>query len=145
MLTTLSLVLPVLIPSWRFFKTVEPSPRVQWALIPDDAKAPLIWSNFQPPPQTMPPLQMVRRLFWNPDRNDALFVISCAERIQQQPTPHSIAEIRTRIQRDIKHLDIQPDKAHLKFRLVFVHRDQSGRVEKVVFTSDPFPAAADRS
>lgn len=144
MLKTLSLILPVIVPSWRFFKTIEPSPRVQWTLISAGDTAPAVWREFQPRPATVAPFRMVLRLFWNPDRNDELFVVSCAERIQQQPTDHSIAEIRRRIQHNIQTMRIDAADSHFQFRLVFVHREQTSLVQEVVFLSETFPATAAR-
>lgn len=142
MLKTLSLILPVLIPSWRFFKTIEPSPRVQWALSSDSDTPPNAWQDFRPRPLTVTWLQMIARLFWNADRNEELFVISCAERIQQQPDAQSIHEIRRRIQFDIEQMRIDATGQLLQFRLVFVHREQAELVQEVVFLSDPGPAMA---
>ena len=86
---TLSFVLPVLMPSWRFFKTIEPSPRVEFAIIGEDGKIEG-WCDAFPRPATLSPCQITRRLFWNPAWNDALFMVSCAERIAEQPTYYSI-------------------------------------------------------
>jgi hypothetical protein len=139
MVNTLSLVLPVLIPSWRFFKAIDPSPRVQWALICDREGAPITWHEFRPRPLTVTPLQMVFRLFWNPDWNDALFVVSCAERIKQQPNVHSINEIMRRIQLDIGKSGTDTTDRLLQFRLIFVHREETALVEDVVFLSQAVP------
>ena len=140
MVSILSLILPVLIPSWRFFKTIEPSPRVQWALVSGLDDALVDWHDFRPPPATVSPGQMVVRLFWNPTRNEDLFVISCAERIQQKPTAHSIDEIRRRIQDDVAQSGIDTMGQLLQFRLLFVHRASEGMVQEVVFLSDACPA-----
>jgi hypothetical protein len=137
---TLSFALPVLFPSWQFFKTIEPSPRVQWALLSDSKAAVIEWREFRPHPLTISPIQMVFRLFWNPDWNDALFVVSCAERIQQSPDPHSINEIRRRILSDLQKLPIDTMGQLLQFRLVFVHRGETGLVREVVFLSNTYPA-----
>lgn len=142
MLHTLSLVLPVLLPSWRFFQSVEPSPRVQWALL--DGGTPLDWQAFRPRPAALSPLQMLCRLFWNPHGNEALFVVSCAERIAQDPTPHSIAEIASRIQDDIAAMPLRPDR-RMQFRLVFVTRDADGWSEEIVYLSPPLPARRPRN
>lgn len=142
---TLSFALPVMFPSWQFFKTVEPSPRVQWALLSDSEGAVPEWNEFRPHPLTVTPFQMVLRLFWNPYRNDTLFVVSCAERIQQFPDPHSINEIRRRILADLQKLPFDtPDKL-LQFRLVFVHRGEAGLEHEVVFISDIAPATVPTS
>lgn len=139
---TIFLILPVLVPSWRFFKTIEPSPRVQWALLPVGSAAgvggAIDWREFRARPEIVSPLQMARRLFWNPAWNETLFLVSCAERIQGQPTQHSITEIQQRILRDIMRRPIDVADKMLQFRLVFVHRDDVGISNEVVFVSDTF-------
>lgn len=142
MLKTLSLILPVLVPSWRFFQTIEPSPRVQWAVLSAPDAAPDDWQEFRPQPATVSLFQMLLRLVWNPARNEDLFVISCAERIKDHPTAHSIKEIRHRIQDDLERTRGDTTAQMLQFRLVFVRRDQTRLVEDVVFVSDPFPNRA---
>lgn len=133
MWNALSLALPVLIPSWRFFKTIEPSPRVQWATLAHHKDTANDWQDFRPKPQHMRATEMLRRLFWNPDRNEALFVVSLAERIAQDASAHSIQEIERRIRQDIPKGTGQ----FLQFRLVFVHRDEDRLVQDVLFTSVP--------
>ncbi|MGC1503701.1 MAG: hypothetical protein WA782_06120 [Sulfitobacter sp.] len=139
MFKTVSLILPVLIPSWRFFKSVEPSPRVQWALLEAGSTGEPAWQDFQPRPTVVPVSQMIRRLFWNPAWNDALFVVSCAERIALEPTDHSISEIQRRILRDIRRINPNAQDALVQFRLVFVHENAAGMVRDEVFRSDPIP------
>ena len=73
----LLLLLPALIPSWRFFKTVEPSPRVQWTLVQDGERK---WQEFNPRPEVVSFGRMLRRMVWNPRWNEALFLVSLAER-----------------------------------------------------------------
>lgn len=142
MLNTLAMILPVLIPSWRFFKTIEPSPRVQWALLSEGGGGPADWQELHPPPATVTALQMLARLFWNADRNEQLFVISCAERIQQQPTAHSIDEIGRRVRQKMTHMGLDRTDQYWQFRLVFVHREQARLVKKVVFLSEARPIVA---
>lgn len=140
MLQTVLLILPVLIPSWRFFKTIEPSPRVQWALLPNHKAAEGDWQEFRPKPATLTGFQMLCRLFWNPACNDNLFVVSCAERIAENPTAHSIDEIKRRVLNDVEQMKIDTTGMRLRFRLVFVSRDQAGLSQEVVFVSDLFSA-----
>jgi hypothetical protein len=140
MLKTLSLILPVLIPSWRFFKAIEPSPRVQWTLLADSGDLADDWQEFKPRPMVVTPFQMLCRLFWNPAWNDALFVVSCAERIALNPTPHSVTEIRRRILSDIEQLPIDSTDKLMQFRLVFVQRDETGLSQDIVFLSELVPA-----
>ncbi len=134
MLRLLNLLLPALIPSWRFFKAVEASPRVQWTL--DPAGASENWQEFRPRPQHLPILQMVLRLFWNPVWNESLFLVTCAERIEQEPSAHSVREIRHRIWADQnRSVDGTSAPDALRFRLVFVQREGSELVEQVVYQS----------
>lgn len=135
---TIFLILPVLVPSWRFFKAIEPSPRVQWALIPACGNAALEWHEFRPRPETLSPRQMLLRLFWNPAWNESLFLVSCAERIQECPTDHSINEIRQRILDDIVMKAIEVTGRKLKFRLIFVHREGTRICKETVFLSETF-------
>jgi hypothetical protein len=95
MLKTISLILPVLIPSWRFFKAVEPSPRVQWAA---DGGA---WHDYRPRPERIALARIVRRLVWNPDWNEALYMVSLAERLTLAPDDQTLTEIWIRLGRDI--------------------------------------------
>ena len=132
----ITLILPVLVPSWRFFKTIEPSPRVQWAFV-HDSDDPVDWREFRPRPAHISPGQMLRRLFWNPIWNETLFLVSCAERIQQNPTPHSINEIWHRILPEIARMPIGSAGKLVQFRLIFVHRDGLNLSEEIVFLSKP--------
>jgi len=135
---TLSLILPVLLPSWRFFKSIEPSPRVQWAIFSHDAAKPKIWRDLYPRPLTLSPIQILARLFWNPSWNETLFVVSCAERIQEDPTPHSVTEIRQRVLTAIPPIFITDIGQMAQFRLVFTTRVDTKLQEDIVFTSDVF-------
>lgn len=83
---------------------------------------------------------MLCRLVWNPLWNEALFLVSCAERIAENPTEHSITEIRRRISRDISDVRPATPGTFMQFRLVFVHRGAAGLTEEVVFLSERFPA-----
>ena len=49
MLHGLKLLLPALIPSWRFFDTIAPSPRIEYALL-HDPHAAAAWREFRPRP-----------------------------------------------------------------------------------------------
>ncbi|WP_298256962.1 hypothetical protein [uncultured Litoreibacter sp.] len=135
----MSLIFPVLLPSWRFFQTVEASPRVQWAWVEPSGGSSQAWSDFRPVPQKIDPWRMLVSLFWNPMRNESLFVMSCAERIALHPTPHSIAQIRHRVRADVKQLTAPRIKTNVQFRVVFVQGEGAGQSQETVFTSDPFP------
>lgn len=94
------LLLPALIPSWNFFDVIGPSPRVEYARLasPDSDGT---WIEFRPRPDHLPVTDMIRRLAWNARWNEALFVMSCAERLLDAPTRHSEDEIYRRIAADL--------------------------------------------
>lgn len=112
MIALLRLLLPALVPSWRFFKSVQPSPRVYWQYEGDTD-----WQEFRPRPAHISPLTMARRLVWNPRWNEALYAVSLAERLTVDPTPHAENEM-------FRLIMAQADRAGaLRFRLIFVTRD----------------------
>lgn len=119
MLASIRLLLPAVVPSWRFFETVQPSPRVEWR-VEEGA-----WQAFRPRPAHLPVWRMVVRLVWNPDWNEALYAVSLAERLVAEPTAHAEAEMFRLISGQVS--------GRVTFRLVFVTRE--GR--EVLFQSAP--------
>ena len=113
------LLLPALIPSWRFFKTVEPSPRVQWTFVRDGQRT---WKEYYPRPQSISFGRMLRRLIWNPAWNDALYLTSLAERQTIEPSSHSYSEIDGRVRRRLHECGVASGTTY-QFRILFVHRD----------------------
>jgi hypothetical protein len=133
MLKPLRLLLPALIPSWNFFDVIAPSPRVEYALTSAKDDAPDDWREFRPRPERVSPAAMLGRLVWNPRWNQTLFVVSCAERLVENPTDHSQDEIFRRIA-----VDLPSDAAPwLSFRLVFVSRAGEAIEREVLFQSAP--------
>lgn len=140
MLSLINLLLPALMPSWRFFKAVDPSPRVEWALLADAHSTASDWQEFRPRPQHLSLLQMARRMLWNPRRNEALFLVSCAERLTLAPSEHSRQEILHRIEAALPSPAAGEQKRYLQFRLVFIDREEDGSLVKAVtYQSDPHP------
>ena len=125
MLAGLQLLLPALTPSWRFFDSVGPSPRIEYALR-DEADN---WREFRPRPPALSLRERLKRLFWNPHGNESLFLTSCAERLLENPTEHSRREIATRIAAELA----QSPHDDPQFRIVLVARE--GR--EVVYPSRP--------
>lgn len=87
------LVLPTIFPSWRFFKEVEASPRLQVRV----GAGP--WMPAVPRLARLGFWRALGRLFWNRDWNEYLFLVSCAERLIVEPTQHSVDEILVRLTR----------------------------------------------
>ncbi|MQQ08989.1 hypothetical protein GFB49_11035 [Epibacterium sp. SM1979] len=132
MLRVISLLLPALIPSWRFFKSVAPSPRVEYRVI-GGAHA-QDWQEDRPRPATISVATLVRRMVWNPAWNEQLFLVSCAERMIEEPSPHSLNEILIRVARLL-----EAQEGLLQIRLVFIAREGEALVKTVEYESDPVP------
>lgn len=134
MLHVLRLLVPALIPSWRFFKSVEPSPRVQFTWLMDRLQPPTDWTPFTPRFETLRPRRAARQLFWNPHWNEGLYLVTLAERLMVAPTPHSITEInRILLARHRPKIAAR----YVQFRLVFIRREGMQILEEVTYLSDP--------
>ena len=121
MLRFVLLVLPVLVPSWRFFQTVEASPRLEW----QDRSGE--WREFRPRPARAGLRQMLGRLFWNPVWNEGLYLVSLMERLEDAPTAHSQAGIERLLRQGLA------PEAPAAFRVVFVMREGGGMVRHVAY------------
>lgn len=88
MLKTLGLLLPVLFPSWRFFKEVAGRVRLD-ARVGDTE-----WQEVCARPPRLTPRDMVVRLFWNPTWNAQLYAWSCAERLSEEDSPELANTLR---------------------------------------------------
>ena len=132
------LILPILFPSWRFFKSIDASPRIQWAgYNPTQADHPE-WAELSPRPQSRSLWEIVRSLVFNPERNEALYLVSCAERIADSPTSHFVAQIEERVRCYVSGRSGDLCVAQARFRLVFIEIRDERYFEEIVFTSDPF-------
>ena len=132
------LLLPALIPSWKFFKAIEPSPRVEWRLLSEQQEPVTDWREFRPRSRKLLAMEILFRLFWNPRWNENLYSVSLAERLTLNPTAHSREELFGLVYRDF--LTAEPDDAMgycLQFRLVFVRRDGSEMQREITYQSDP--------
>ncbi|MGE0591673.1 MAG: hypothetical protein AB7G23_00935 [Vicinamibacterales bacterium] len=132
----LQLLLPALIPSWRFFDRIGPAPRVEHVLLgasggrqttgPEpgtDTSGPR-WREVHPRPATVSPLAMLRRLFWNPRRNEALYLVSCAEALLEDPSPARAAHLWEQVAGIVRaeHRATGPD-TRLQIRVIVTGRE----------------------
>ncbi|MEO9819194.1 MAG: hypothetical protein ABJQ34_14880 [Paracoccaceae bacterium] len=131
---TIELLLPALIPSWRFFKSVEASPRIEYRILQDSSHTE--WKTSFERPVSLKAWQFALRLLWNSDWNDHLFMVSCAERLTEHPTQHSIDELNTRISRRIDGANLS---GSLQFRLLFLSRYEHRLVKEIEYESQPVP------
>ena len=140
MVHLLSLLLPALLPSWAFFKTVEASPRVEWRLCADRQAPEGPWHPFRPRPAELSPWLLLARLFWNPRWNEDLYLVSLSERLMVNPSQHSLDEIR-RVLHEELHRNPPTSAAgpYVQFRLAFVSRSGGKITQDVCFTDTPMP------
>lgn len=139
-LAGLRLLLPAVVPSWRFFDAVTASPRIDYVVLSSADAAPQGWQEFRPRVSRLSLATMLRRLVWNPAWNENLYLVSLAERLVAPPTPataaHSERELLRRVARDLH--DRQGQLGWLRLRLRFVYRtvDSDEIASEVVYLSD---------
>lgn len=139
-------LLPALLPSWRFFDDIGPSPRLEVALLRYAADTPQQWLPFAPVAPRVGIGAMVRRLCWNPQRNEALFLLSCCERVLQHGSPVAQQQIATRIGHALASVDralpcSTPPRCFV-FRICLVTREGDGLCSHQAFVSAPQPLPA---
>lgn len=88
-----ALILPALIPSWRFFDRIGPAPTARYAA-QNTAGTPLLWQPLAPRRASRGPLALIASLLHNPARNEALYIQSLAERLITEDRPHAAGELR---------------------------------------------------
>lgn len=140
MLRLLSLFLPTVIPSWRFFKTVAPSPRIEYRLLKAGIAAD--WQEDRPRPAHLGLWRILGRMLWNPNWNEQLYLVSCSERLIEAPSQHSIDEINLRVAQGLSGAARAGGGQELQFRLVFLSREGDRIVKLVEYESAPVSLAA---
>jgi hypothetical protein len=133
---TLKLHLPALVPSWRFFDVIAPSPRIEYACLENERDAPGAWHEFNPRPARLSFGAMLARLFWNPRWNESLFLATCAERLLESPSDFRRDEILRRIARALER-DRADARPFLQFRLVLLSRDGAHIQRQIAYVSPP--------
>lgn len=128
----LRLLLPALIPSWRFFDRVGPSPRVEYALHADTDEAPLRWQEVIPLPLHLSFLEMLWRLVWNPVGNERLYLVSCAERLLEDGSEARASQLVSRVARVLGR---SAESDGLRVRVVLVTGAPGESGCEVVFVS----------
>ena len=127
---TIDLLLPALFPSWRFFQQVGPSPRVEFRVLLDGQKTD--WAESHPISDHVGLSQMLRGMFWNPERNTQLYMVALAERLVSGLVDHSKAELNRLIAERLGAREGQ-----LQFRLIFMTSGEAGITGTVVYESAP--------
>lgn len=141
-LAGLRLLLPAIMPSWRFFDAVSASPRLDYALL----TAPDAWREFRPRPAMLGVATMLRRLLWNAPWNESLFLVSLAERLMStsataETAAHSQRELLMRVARHLDRHGLCGREDQLQIRLRFVRRVGEEVESEIVYLSSPWPIA----
>ncbi|MFC7291711.1 hypothetical protein [Hirschia litorea] len=136
MIQVFKLLLPALIPSWRFFDVIAPSPRIEfWAY--DNAQHIEKWEEFRPKQKSISFLNTFLNMFWNPVRNEDLFLVTCAERLMEMPTTHSENVIFECIENEIVRVDSRLNlPKFLQFRLMVISREADVIERRVAYVSE---------
>lgn len=138
MLQSFKLLLPALIPSWRFFDVIAPSPRIEFALLKTAQDTPQHWQEFRPRAERLSILTMLKCMIFNPQWNETLFLVSCAERLMQSGEGHSKQEILKRIKADLRRSSVDSSTTpYFQFRLIFLSRQGAQMRKHVTFISLP--------
>lgn len=151
-LPMLRALLPVLVPSWRFFDRIGASPRIEIALLSAVAAEPEDWLEFRSRPHHLSLIRILRSLWWNPEQNEALYLLSCCEKLIEQQSALAEREIERRIAaalgkipRNIAGPNVEPEYPFFMFRLIVIERVGTELSRSEVFRSTATRIAAQPS
>ncbi len=144
MLKTLKLLLPILLPSWQFFKEIAPSPRIEFRLLntPDDNVS---WQEFRPRPQKISLLSNILRFFYNAEWNETMYMVNCAESLVIEPSEHADSEIKNRIKKYLAISGFSLDSKFLEFRVIFINRKDYELETHILYESSLEELAGDKT
>jgi len=138
-LRSLTLLLPALAPSWRFFPVVASSPRIEFRALQATGPEEAEWREFRPAPGKVSVGAMLQRMFWNPGRNETLFLLTYAERLLSGEIEFPRREIANRIARRMPTPPAGRERApFLQFRLILVGGHGSDFRRDVAYVSPVF-------
>lgn len=135
----LKLLLPVLFPSWRFFSSIGPSPRVEYTSLKNENDEPENWQEFRPKPQVISFAKGFFNLFHNPQWNETLYINTCAERLFEGYSEMREQEIMQRIMAAVQsnEIFIDADKHYLTYRISAVIREGQVISQPITFVAKP--------
>lgn len=135
----LKLILPVIFPSWRFFSSIGPSPRIHYALLQHENDEPQEWFEFRPRPEKVFFKEGLCRLFHNPRWNETLYLNTCAESLFEGYSEMREQEIMTRILAAVsaKHIAVADDSKYLVYKISAVIREAQVITQPVTFVAKP--------
>lgn len=134
---TFKLLLPVFIPSWKFFNRIAPSPRIEFSLGAPVLDETSQWQELCLRPKQLSVIDFVKSIFYNPRWNEALYIMNCAERLVIDPNKHCVEEIMRRIRTELEHrgMDLK-STPYLQFRLIVISREGNELQKEILFSSE---------
>ncbi|WP_062067323.1 hypothetical protein [Cellvibrio sp. OA-2007] len=141
-------LLPVIFPSWRFFSSIGPSPRIEVGFVVDKNSEPQEWLPFRPLPKRINFTLGLQRLFHNPQWNERLYINTCAEHLFEGYSEFREREIGLRLVAAVvnKEISVVGEFQYLVFRIRALESEGGQVRDDVVFVSKPFllKAAGDK-
>lgn len=143
----IKLLLPILFPSWRFFSSIGPSPRIEVGFIEDKNSAPKKWLPFRPLPKRINFALGIQQLFHNPSWNERLYINTCAEHLFEDYSEFREREIGRRLVSTLskemaavlnKKMVVGGEFQYLVFRIRALEFEAGKVRDDVVFVSKPF-------
>jgi len=143
----IKLLLPILFPSWRFFSSIGPSPRVEFGFIASPSQQPKEWILFRPLPERVGFWRGLGRLFHNPQWSERLYINTCAEHLFETPAQFREHEIARRLLAAVAAGEyVAPQNSRYviyRIRAVFSdERDSTLICDEVVFVAKPVALSA---
>jgi len=136
----IKLLLPILFPSWRFFSSIGPSPRIEVGFTADKNCEPQQWGPFRPLPKRINLALGVRQLFHNPLWNEHLYISTCAEHLFEGYSEFREREIGQRLVAAVlnKEIGSNGEFQYLMFRIRALGPEAGQMRDEIVFISKPF-------
>lgn len=136
----LNILLPILFPSWRFFSSIGPSPRIELGFVADKNAVPQDWLPFRPLPKNIHFPHGLQRLFHSPLWNERLYINTCAEHLFEGYSELCEREIGQRLVTAVVNKEIVADGEfhYLVFRIRALELAAGQLRDEVVFISKPF-------
>lgn len=136
----LKLLLPILFPSWRFFSSIGPSPRIEVGFAADKNSEPHAWFPFRPLAKKIDFTLGLQQLFHNPLWNERLYINTCAEHLFENYSEFYEREIGQRLVGAVLNKEIAVDGKlqYLVFRIRALEVEGGQVCDDVIFVSKYF-------
>jgi len=135
----LKFLLPVIFPSWRFFSSIGPSPRIHIGFLRDENGEPEVWQEFRPRPAKISLKSGFWRLLHSPKWNETLYINTCAERLFEGYSEMREREIMRRILAAIQKGEIlvEAAKPYVTYRISAIMREGQVTTQQITFVATP--------